>query len=141
MSASPNTAPTALPGCPGTISAGAFEREFPESYAFPKKNTIVCFLNVVSLTDKRGDYYAALNSRMSKFLRETNGVAGVSNGFSDPYGACIAYMQAEAAVESGKITNPGTRLFYFRSYALINMVINSMETCLPRPISQSGCKP
>ena len=35
-------------------------------------------------------------------------------------------MQAEAAVESGKITNPGTRLFYFRSYALINMVINSM---------------
>ena len=111
---------------PRNYICGAFEREFPESYAFPKKNTIVCFLNVVPLVDKRGDYYAALNSRMSKFLRETNGVAGVSNGFSDPYGACIAYMQAEAAVESGKITNPGTRLFYFRSYALINMVINSM---------------
>lgn len=111
---------------PRDYICGAFEREFSESYAFPKKNTIVCFLNVVPLTDKRRDYYAALNSRMSKFLRETNGIAGISNSFSDPYSACIAYMQAEAAVESEKITNPGTRLFYFRSYALINMVINSM---------------
>lgn len=104
----------------------AFEREFPKSYAITKKNTIVCFVDVTSFTDKQGDYYTALNKRLNKFLTETNGIAGVSNGFTDPYGARIAYIQAEAAIESGKITNPNTRLYYFQSYALINMVINSM---------------
>lgn len=111
---------------PRDYICGAFEREFPESYAFPKKNTIVCFLNVTALADKQGEYYAALNGRMNKFLRETNGIAGISNSFSDPYGARIAYMQAEAAIENGRITNPDTKLYYFKTYALINMIINSM---------------
>ena len=111
---------------PRDYICGAFEREFSESYAFPKKNTIVCFLNVVPLADKQGEYYAALNRRMSKFLRETNGIAGISNAFTDPYGARIAYMQAEAAIENGRITNPDTKMYYFKTYALINMVINSM---------------
>ena len=111
---------------PRDYICGAFEREFPESYAFPKKNTIVCFLNVAPLEDKQGSFYAALNHRMSKFLQETNGAAGISNTFTDPYGARIAYMQAEAAIENGRITNPDTKLYYFKTYALLNMVINSM---------------
>ena len=111
---------------PRDYICGTFEQEFPESYAFPKKNIIVCFLNVAPLMDKQGEYYASLNSRMSKFLRETNGVAGISNAFTDPYGAHIAYIQAEAAIENGRITNPDTKMYYFKTYALINMVINSM---------------
>ena len=111
---------------PRDYICSAFEREFSESYAFPKKNTIVCFLNVAPLEDKQGEYYASLNRRMGKFLRETNGVAGISNAFSDPYSARIAYIQAEAAIENGRITNPDTKLYYFKTYALLSMVINSM---------------
>lgn len=111
---------------PRDYICGAFEREFSESYAFPQKNAIVCFLNVTPLADKQEKYYAVLNRRISKFLQETNGVAGISNTFTNLYSARIAYMQAEAAIENGKITNPGSKLYYFKTYALLNMVINSM---------------
>ena len=103
-----------------------FEDEFQDSFAFPKSSTIVCFLNVKSLTDSHGEYHANLNARLRRFLSETSGIAGVSNGFSNLYNARIAYMQAESAIENGSITNPETELFYFRTYALIGMIINSM---------------
>lgn len=103
-----------------------FEEAFPDSYAFPKKNAIICVLNVTGLMDAQGEYHAALNARLKRFLAETSGIAGVSNGFSSLYNAKIAYVQAEAAIENGSITNPETELFYFRTYALIGMIINSM---------------
>lgn len=105
---------------------GAFESDFAGSYAFSKGNVIVCFVDITTLTDKQGRYYSNLNTRLSKFLRETNGIAGISNGFTDPYGARIAYAQAESAVENGQLTNPEAKLYYFQSYALISMVINSI---------------
>lgn len=105
---------------------GAFESEFPGSYAFAKDNSIVCFLDVSCFTDKNGDYHAGLNANLRKFLADTSGIAGVSNGFTDLFSARIAYLQAEAAIENGMITNPETELFYFQTYALISMVINSM---------------
>lgn len=105
---------------------GAFESEFPGSFAFPKGNAIVCFLDVTEFTDKEGNYFANLNAKLKKFLTDTSGIAGVSNGFTDLFSARIAYAQAEAAIENGLVTNPETALFYFQSYALISMVINSM---------------
>ena len=105
---------------------GAFESEFPGSFAFPKDNVIVCFLDVSGFTDKKGSYYSNLNGKLKKFLMETSGIAGISNGFSELSGARIAYAQAEAAIENGMVTNPETVLFYFQSYALISMVINAV---------------
>ena len=105
---------------------GAFENAFAGAVAFPKENTIVCFMDVSGLRDREGNYYAALNKKLRQFLRETSGVAGVSNGFSDIHDAKIAYFQAEAAIENGMITNQETDLFYFQSYALISLIINSM---------------
>ncbi len=105
---------------------GAFESEFPGSFAFPKENVIICFLDVSGFTDKNGSYYSNLNGKLKKFLKETSGIAGISNGFSELSGARIAYAQAEAAIENGMVTNPETVLFYFQSYALISMVINAV---------------
>lgn len=105
---------------------GAFESEFPDSFAFPKGNAIVCFLDVSGFADKKGSYFANLNTRLKKFLVETSGIAGVSNGFTGLSGARIAYAQAEAAIENGMVTNPESVLFYFQSYALISMVINAI---------------
>ena len=104
----------------------AFESKFPGSFAFPKENVIVCFLDVSGYTDKKGSYYSNLNGKLKKFLMETSGIAGISNGCSDLNGARIAYAQAEAAIENGMVTNPETALFYFESYALISMVINAI---------------
>jgi len=104
----------------------AFENAFEGSCAFPKGNTIVCFLNVSGLSDKNGKYHAALNSRLRGFLRQTSGIAGVSNGFSDIYKARIAFVQAESAIENGQLASADTELYYFQSYALLGMIINSM---------------
>lgn len=104
---------------------GALESEFPGSVAFPKENVIVCFLDVSSLTDRQGSYYAGLNRKLKKFLAETSGIAGISNGFTNLSGARIAYIQAEAAIENGRVTNPESSFFYFRSYALVSMIINA----------------
>lgn len=104
---------------------GAFESEFPGSFAFPKENVIVCFLDVSRLADKKGSYYANLNVKLKKFLAETSGIAGISNGFTDLSGARIAYIQAETAIENGMVTNPETAIYYFQSYALMSMVINA----------------
>lgn len=103
-----------------------FETEFPGSMAFSKGNAIICFLKAEDLADKHGDYHAALNVRLRKFLADTSGIAGVSNGFTDLFNARIACAQAEAAIENGMITNPETELFYFQTYALISMIVNSM---------------
>lgn len=102
-----------------------FESAFQDAAAFPKKNTIVCFLKTESLADRRGDYHAALNRRLKQLLSETSGIAGISNSFTDLGSAGIAFAQAEAAIDSGMITNPDSELYYFQSYALISMIINS----------------
>jgi len=102
-----------------------FESAFQDAIAFPKKNTIVCFLKTEPLADRQGEYHAALNRKLKKLLSETSGIAGISNSFTDLYGAKIAFAQAEAAIDDGMITNPGTELFYFETYALIDMIINS----------------
>lgn len=105
---------------------GAFESEFPNAIVFPKENSIVCFLDVDSIADKNGDYHVVLNSRLKKFLAETCEIAGISNSFTNLFNARIGYAQAEVAIENGMITNSETELFYFQTYALISMIINSM---------------
>ncbi|MGI6056149.1 MAG: PucR family transcriptional regulator [Bilifractor sp.] len=102
-----------------------FEEKFKDSCSFPKENAIICFVNTTDLMDAQGEYHAALNRKLKQFLTETSGIAGVSNGFSDLETARIAYIQAESAIENGSITAPDTDLFYFSTYALIGMIINS----------------
>ena len=111
---------------PREYVCASFENEFPGSCAFPSGNTIVCFVNVSGLSDRNGKYHAALNPKLRSFLGKTSGIAGVSNGFTDIYKARIAYIQAESAIENGRLTNVETELYYFQSYALLGMIINSM---------------
>ena len=111
---------------PQNYLCSAFEAEFTDAFAFPQEDSIVCFLPTDPLMDKSGDYHAALNGKLRKFLAETRSIAGVSNSFSDLYQAKIALAQAEATIENGLIATPETKLFYFQSYALLCMIINSM---------------
>ena len=105
---------------------GAMEKTFPGSYVFPKENAIICVMDVSAWMEKGRNYKVKLNEKLRQFLAETSGVAGVSNGFSDIHDARIAYYQAEAAIDNGMITNPNSDLYYFQTYALISLVVNSM---------------
>lgn len=103
----------------------AFESVFPGSFAVIKDNSIVCFIDISLLADKDGNYNAKLNRELKIFLNDTRSIAGISNSFTELYNARISFLQAEAAIENGMITNPESELFYFQSNALMSMIINS----------------
>lgn len=111
---------------PERYICSSFESEFPSGFAFTKDASTVCFLDVDVLSDQSGNYHTELNKRLKIFLDHSCCIAGISNSFLELYNARIAYIQAEAAIENGMITNPESNLFYFQSSALMSMVINSI---------------
>lgn len=113
-------------GLPENYLCSAVENAFPGAYTFVKSGTIGCFLDISLLTDSSEDYHIILNHRLKNFSKETRTIAGISHSFSELYHSRTAFLQAEAAIENGMITNTSSELFYFRSYALMSMVINSI---------------
>ena len=110
---------------PAGYVCNSFEIEFARSIAFESGESIVCFLPTEELKDREGSYYAALNRRLAPFLGKTVMVAGISNPFSDLYDARSFFRQAEVALDCGRLVAPAGNLYYFDSYALIDMIVNS----------------
>ena len=110
---------------PAGYVCNSFEIEFSGSISFESGEAIVCFLPTEGLRDAEGSYYATLNRRLTPFLDKTVMVAGISNPFSDLYDARSFYRQAEVALDCGRLVAPAGNLYYFDSYALIDMIVNS----------------
>ena len=52
--------------------------------------------------------------------------AGISNEFKDLFNIRIHLMQAQSAIDNGQMIDPDGNYFYFASYALMELVINSL---------------
>ncbi|MCR5066810.1 MAG: helix-turn-helix domain-containing protein [Erysipelotrichaceae bacterium] len=104
-----------------------FEESFPQSYALIKDDHIIGLVNVASLRDgKNGSYNVSLNRKLGEFIRGMNLCVGISNQFSDLDSLRIHYMQAYSAVENGLMMDRQGDFFYFSSYTLTQMIINSL---------------
>ena len=104
-----------------------FEETFADSYAFSREDSIIGLVNTDTLKDdKNGSYNVQLNKKLGEFVRGMHLCAGISNQFSDLYNVRIHYMQALAAIENGLMMNKENDYFYFSSYALNQMVVNSL---------------
>ena len=110
---------------PAGYVCNTFENDFPGSIAFESDEAVVCFLPTEGLRSKTGSYYAPLNRRLTPFLENAVMVAGISNPFRDLYDARSFFRQAEVALDCGRMVAPRGNLYYFDSYALIDMVVNS----------------
>ena len=110
---------------PAGYVCNTFENEFPGSIAFESDEAVVCFLPTEGLRSKTGSYYAPLNRKLTPFLENAVMVAGISNPFRDLYDARSFFRQAEVALDCGRMVAPRGNLYYFDSYALIDMVVNS----------------
>ena len=110
---------------PAGYVCNTFENEFPGSIAFESGESIVCFVPTEGLRGKSGSYYAPLNRKLTPFLENAVMVAGISNPFRDLYDARSFFRQAEVALDCGRMVAPRGNLYYFDSYALIDMVVNS----------------
>ena len=104
-----------------------FEETFSESYAFTKDGNIVGFINTDSIRKKpTDDYRIYLNRNLNEFVSQMGLCVGISNEFNDLYNIRIHYMQALSAVENGLMLDHNGSFFYFSSYALTQMVVNSL---------------
>jgi len=100
-----------------------FEENFRESYAFPEGDAIIAFYNV---TEKQADFKLRFHRQMKSFCSQMRLCAGISNEFRELFDIRLHYLQAQSALEDGLLLNAEDNLFYFSSYALTEMVINSL---------------
>lgn len=103
-----------------------FESNFPGSFSFLYDDDILGILDLESFTDKNGEYVPALNAALSSMLNSLKLTAGISNDFSDLENLPIYYAQAESAHRNGTVTADTQNYFYFSSYALMDMLSNTL---------------
>ena len=108
---------------PATYICDIFEEQIPGSNAFAKEDAIVAFVNV---TEKEKDHRLRFSRAVRSFCTQMRLSAGVSNEFSELFDVRIHYLQAQSALEDGLLLAPDDVLFFFSSYALTEMVINSL---------------
>lgn len=102
------------------------EQNFSNSVAFPLGNTAVAFLNLTEFLDEEGNYEQALSEKLKPMLYAMKLDCGISNRFMDLNDAALFHRQAEIAFENGSIAMPHLVYYYFSSFALMEMVSNSL---------------
>ncbi len=104
-----------------------FEEAFEDSYAFVQDGSVIAFLDTDTLSPGYNtDYRIQLNKRLTEFIKKMNLCVGISNQFNDLLNIRIHYLQALSAVENGLLLDSNGNFFYFASYALTEMIINSL---------------
>lgn len=103
-----------------------FETNFPNSIAFPYKHAIAGFIELSRFLNADGEYADRLNAALKNLMKTLKLSAGISNDFSDLENARIYYYQAELAHKNGSLVSPASHYYYFSSYALMEMLSNSL---------------
>ena len=104
-----------------------FEDSFNKSYAFTYDDGIVSFVNINEIrSSKTSDYKIILNRKLTEFVDQMGLCAGISNEFSDLLNTKVHYLQAQSAVDNGLLLSKESKLFYYESYVLTEMIINSL---------------
>ena len=104
-----------------------FEETFPHSAALKREEGMICFMDVQK-------YAAAplkeLKEKAGKELQGFAGAmhlqAGVSDMFTDLFNIRLHYRQALAALENGRLMEPGKTVYYFSDHALDEMILNAL---------------
>lgn len=125
---------------PMTYICDIFEDTFSNSYAFIYDEGMVAFVDIYAIKGKESNYMIPLNRKMNDFVKKMGVCAGISNDFDDLFNIRIHYKQAQSAVENGLLVDINSRLFYFASYALMEMVINSLGNLPAQAYFPSGFK-
>lgn len=100
-----------------------FEESFKDSTAFIYDDSIAAFMNV---SEKSKDHKLKLQRSLKEFCGSMQLCTGVSTEFTELFNIRMHYMQARSALEDGLLLNPNDNVFYFSSYALTEMIINSL---------------
>lgn len=125
---------------PVSYICDSFEELFGDSFAFPQDQMMVGFADIEPLREKKREYQVGLNRKLKDFIARMRLNAGISNEFNDLFDIRIHYLQARSALENGKMMSPTGNFFYFASYALTEMIINSLGGLPSEAYYPSGLK-
>ena len=104
-----------------------FEETFEKSQAFVEEGAVVAFVNTAAIVGRNDkDYRIELNRRLNDLLTQMSMIAGISNEFTNLFDIRTHYLQSQSALENGLLLNPSGTYFYFSSYALMEMIVNSL---------------
>lgn len=117
--------PNSLSTLPVNYVCSVFEDLLPESVFF-EHNSAPVGLAPAAIVREGEDIGRALDGRLSGTLRDLKLCVGVSNPFRDLQQLNVNYLQAEAAIENGKIYRPERNIYLFSQFALLEMVANSL---------------
>lgn len=109
---------------PLSYICSVLEETFKESYAFIYDDGIVCLINI-NEADKYNNALQ-LTSDLRRFCSQMKLSAGISGEFSNLFDIRVHFQQAHSALEDGRLIAPEDTVFYFSSYALTEMIINSL---------------
>ena len=102
------------------------EQSFPGSVAFPHDGAMVAFVETGSLEKPGKDPLQVLQERFALFNAGKDLRVGISDPFRDIYRAQLYYLQACAALDNGRLFNPGKRCCLFQDYALTELIVNAL---------------
>ncbi len=105
---------------PMNYISSVFEETYRDSAAFLYDDGIAALLNVSALS---GEETA---KTLGSFCTQMRLAAGVSEPFTDLFNIRTQFLQAQSALEDGKLFREDGSLFFFRDYALVEMIINSL---------------
>ncbi len=110
---------------PATYICDIFEEQITGASAFAKEEAIVAFVNVTETKEEK-DHRLRFSRMIRSFCSQMRFSAGVSNEFTELFDSRLHFLQAQSALEDGLLLAPDDVLFFFSSYALTEMVINSL---------------
>jgi hypothetical protein len=116
-----------------------FENMFADSIFFGHNNTIMGLVPALEIAEKSPGTQG--KSEFLSYIDQMQICVGLSNIFSDLNMIRIYYLQAEAAIEHGRLNEADEYLFAFSDFALDEMVANSLgifplETFFPNGFSK-----
>lgn len=115
----------AFSSLPAGYVCSVLEGIVPGSVFFEYQNTLFGLIPETAIAPEgrqNGDALRPLND----MIREMHLCMGVSNGFRDLYMLRTFYLQAEAAIENGRLLGEEKSIYHFADYALTEMITNAL---------------
>ena len=125
---------------PVSYICSIFEGLLPDSVFFEHNNTTLGLVPA-ALLKKGEEIHDFLEKVLTDTIKDLQITVGISNEFRDLYQLNVHYLQAEAAIENGRIYRPERSIYLFSQFALYEMVANSLgrlpvESYFPKGFAQ-----
>lgn len=103
-----------------------FEHIFPESITFEYNSNVISFIDVDNFNND-DEFFNILVDGIEILTNSMDINIGISSKFTDPFDAKQYYSEAQSALENGTLINPDNKYYFFKDYALMELLLNGQN--------------